>query len=91
MQSIPPPVSNANGKTKLAIRLLDGTSIIQEFEAKEVLSAVRAYVVTQKNIACNITLAMPPRPPFSEEDFTKSLQVLGLVPNARLQVVKRNN
>lgn len=89
--SAPQSSCNANGKTKLAIRLLDGTSIIQEFDAKEVLSAVRAYIVTQKNIVCNITLAMPPRPAFSEEDFTKPLHALGLVPNARLQVVKRNS
>lgn len=89
--SAPPSTCNSSGKTKLAIRLLDGSSIIQEFDAKEVLSAVRAYIVTQKNIACNITLAMPPAPPFSEEDFTKPLHALGLVPNARLTVVKRNN
>lgn len=81
--------SSKDGKTKLAIRLADNTNMIQEFDAKEVLSAVRAFIVTQKNINYDITLAMPLRPPFSEEDMAKSLLVLGLVPNARLQVIKR--
>ena len=86
------PLSNVpkDGKTKLAIRMLDGSSLLQEFDSKEVLSAVRAYIVTQKNITHNITLAMPPKPAFSEEDMEKPLHALGLVPNARIQVVKRN-
>lgn len=89
--SKPSIVSSASktGKTKLAIRLLDGTQIVEEFDDKEVLSAVRAYIVTQKNIDFNITFTMPLRPPFNEEDMTKSLFVLGLSPNARLQVIKR--
>jgi len=79
-----------DGKTKLAIRLVDGTSMIQEFDAKEVLSAVRAYIITNKNIDYNITLAMPPLPAFKEEDYVKPLHALGLVPNARLNVVRIN-
>lgn len=79
-----------DGKTKLAIRLLDGSQVVQEFDCKEVLSAVRAFIVTQKNIDYNITFAMPPRPPFTDEDMTKPLQALGLVPNARINVVKRS-
>lgn len=82
--------ASKTGKTKLAIRLLDGSQIIQEFDNKEVLSAVRAYIVTQKNIPFNITFAMSPRPAFTEEDMEKSLLVLGLSPNARLQVIKRS-
>ncbi|KAH9417563.1 UBX domain-containing protein 1 [Dermatophagoides pteronyssinus] len=91
--SKPSLVSTASktGKTKLAIRLLDGTQVVEEFDDKEVLSAVRAYIVTQKNIDFNITFTMPLRPPFTEEDMTKSLFVLGLSPNARLQVVKRTS
>jgi len=88
--TVQPQTFSKDGKTKLAIRLLDGSSIIQEFDAKEILSAVRAFVVTQKNISYNITLAMPPKPAFEEEDMEKPLHALGLVPNARLQVVKRN-
>lgn len=88
------PVESSNvskdGKTKLAVRLLDGSSIMQEFDSKEILSSVRAYIVTQKNITCNISLAMPPKPAFTEEDMEKPLYILGLVPNARLQVVKRS-
>src|SRR5699024_8080535 len=70
--------SSKDGKSKLAIRLFDGSQVIQEFDAKEVLSAVRAFIVTQKNIDFNITFAMPLRPPFSEEDMEKSLLALGL-------------
>lgn len=90
--AVAPSSSNfsKDGKTKLAIRLLDGSSLMQEFDSKEVLSAVRAFIVTQKNIDYNITLGMPPKPAFSEEDMGKSLYALGLVPNARLQVVKRS-
>lgn len=78
-----------DGKSKLAIRLLDGTQLIQEFDSKELLSSVRAFIVTQKNIDYNITLGMALRPPFTEEDMEKPLHALGLVPNARIQVVKR--
>ena len=81
--------SSKEGKSKLAIRLLDGTQIIEEFDSKELLSSVRAFIVTQKNIDYNITLGMALRPPFSEDDMEKPLYALGLVPNARIQVVKR--
>ncbi|OTF75606.1 hypothetical protein BLA29_005137 [Euroglyphus maynei] len=89
--SKPNIVSTASktGKTKLAIRLLDGSQVVEEFDDKEILSAVRAYIVTQKNLDFNITFTMPLRPPFTEEDMTKSLFVLGLSPNARIQVIKR--
>lgn len=77
------------GKARLAIRLLDGSQVMQEFDAKELLAAVRAFIVSNKDINFNITFAMSPLPPFTEEDMTKSLHQLGLAPAARLNVVKR--
>lgn len=78
-----------DGKARLAIRMLDGSQVMQEFDAKELLAAVRAFVVSSKDINFNITFAMSPLPPFTESDMTKSLHQLGLAPAARLNVVKR--
>ncbi len=81
--------SSKDGSCRLAIRLLDGTQLIHEFDGRESLSAVRVYVITQKSVEGEITFVMPPNPPFSEEDMQKPLNVLGLCPSARVHVVKR--
>ncbi len=42
--------SSKDGSCRLAIRLLDGTQLIHEFDGRESLSAVRVYVITQKSV-----------------------------------------
>ncbi|CAG2162813.1 unnamed protein product [Oppiella nova] len=89
--SIPAPVSvtTADGKCRLAIRLLDGRQLVNEFDSRESLSAVRVYVITQCSVDGDISFVMPPLPAFSEEDMQKPLNVLGLCPSARVHVIKR--
>ncbi|CAG2105042.1 unnamed protein product [Medioppia subpectinata] len=80
---------NSDGKTRLAIRLLDGRQLVNEFDSRESLSAVRVYVYTQCSMEGEISFVMPPLPAFTEEDMQKPLNVLGLCPSARVHVIKR--
>jgi len=81
--------STKEGSCRLAIRLLDGTQLMHEFDSRESLSAVRVYVITQKSIEGDITFVVPPLQPFTEDDMQKPLNILGLCPSARVHVVKR--
>ena len=78
-----------DGKCRLAIRLLDGKQLVNEFDSRESLSAVRVFVFTKIDVDGDISFVMPPLPPFTEEDMQKPLNALGLCPSARIHVIKR--
>ncbi|XP_063861023.1 UBX domain-containing protein 1-like isoform X2 [Scylla paramamosain] len=80
-------------QARLQIRFPSGTPLVQEFKAKEPLSAVRLW------ISLNWPDGVPPETPFNlsttfprkifdDEDMDKPLEVLGLVPTAVLMVSK---
>ncbi|XP_063223281.1 UBX domain-containing protein 1 isoform X2 [Bacillus rossius redtenbacheri] len=77
-------------QTRLQIRLTDGQSITQTFGAKEQLSAVRLYVDMNRTDGCGEFSLMTnfPKKVFSDEDYEKPLDVLGLVPSAVLIVTR---
>ncbi|NXG39859.1 UBXN1 protein, partial [Dromaius novaehollandiae] len=62
------------------VRLLDGTSLMQTFKAKEQLAAVRLYVeLNRKDSEEPFSLLTTfPRRVFTEEDMEKPLQELGM-------------
>jgi hypothetical protein len=89
-----PPVNHDS--CRMAIRLPDGSNIVNTFQAKEQLAAVRLYVQLHRKdplppgtLPSNFNLQMPPSPPFSEEDMERPLIDLGLCPSARLIVSQR--
>jgi hypothetical protein len=78
---------------RLAIRLPDGTSLMQTFQANEQLCAVRLYIqLNRKDLeveaarVSRFNLLMPPCQTFSDEDMEQSLRDLGLCPSARLTI-----
>ncbi|KAK7085964.1 UBX domain-containing protein 1, partial [Halocaridina rubra] len=73
------------------IRLPTGTPLVQEFKAKESLSAVRLWIGINRQDGlpadAPFKLSMTfPRKTFTEEDMEKPLDALGLVPSAVLMV-----
>ncbi|XP_071524590.1 UBX domain-containing protein 1-like isoform X1 [Panulirus ornatus] len=79
--------------TRLQIRLPSGTPLVQEFKAKESLSAVRLWISLnhQDELPADAPFKLStsfPRKIFSDEDMDKPLDVLGLVPSAVLMVTK---
>ncbi|XP_050738235.1 UBX domain-containing protein 1-B-like [Eriocheir sinensis] len=80
-------------QTRLQIRFPSGTPLVQEFKAKEPLSAVRLWVSLNRpdgappDTPFNLSTTFP-RKIFSDEDMDKPLEVLGLVPSAVLIVAK---
>ncbi|CAB0006230.1 unnamed protein product [Nesidiocoris tenuis] len=66
-------------RTRLQIRLTDGSSITQTFGVKEQLSAVRLYVEMNRTDSQGPFSMMTtfPKKVFEEEDFEKPLDVLG--------------
>ncbi|KAI1290744.1 UBX domain-containing protein 1 [Halotydeus destructor] len=83
-------------ETRLAIRLPDGSQLVNTFKAKEQLAAVRLYIelnrkdnLSPEQSKSNFTLLMPPSTPFKEEDSEVPLDKLGLCPSARLVVSQR--
>lgn len=78
-------------ETRLQIRQTDGKPIVQTFKAKESLSAVRLYVqLNRKDLPGEKVNLMTtfPRKVFSEDDYDKPLDALGLVPSAALVICK---
>lgn len=64
--------------TKIQIRLPDGSSVVETFDAKEQLSAVRLFIQLKQGIEVPFRLMTSfPRKVFDEEDFEKPLEVLG--------------
>lgn len=75
--------------TKIQFRLLNGSTVVETFDVKEPLSAVRLFVQLKQGVDVPFKLMTTfPRKVFSEEDFEKPLEVLGLVPSAVLVVSK---
>ncbi|XP_055709378.1 UBX domain-containing protein 1 isoform X2 [Phlebotomus papatasi] len=75
--------------TKIQIRLPDGSSVVETFDAKEQLSAVRLFIQLKQGIEVPFRLMTSfPRKVFDEEDFEKPLEVLGLVPSSVVIVTK---
>ncbi|XP_033110468.1 UBX domain-containing protein 1-like [Anneissia japonica] len=86
------PLTEEEKKEQLAntIRLTDGSTLTNSFEAKEPLAAVRLYIdVNRKDGSSPFSLMTPfPRKVFTDEDMAKPLSQLGLVPSAVLTLTK---
>uniref|UniRef100_A0A0P4WST3 UBX domain-containing protein n=1 Tax=Scylla olivacea TaxID=85551 RepID=A0A0P4WST3_SCYOL len=80
-------------QARLQIRFPSGTPLVQEFKAKEPLSAVRLWISLNRpdgvppETPFNLSTTFP-RKIFDDEDMDKPLEVLGLVPTAVLMVSK---
>jgi len=82
-QETPAPPKRNYDETKIQVRLHDGKKLEQTFKAKEPLSAVRVFVQLNSPALSPIKLMTTfPRKVFSEEDYEKPLEVLGLCPSA---------
>ncbi|XP_041988046.1 UBX domain-containing protein 1 [Aricia agestis] len=81
-----PPPKGSYEQARIQLRLPDGQSITHNFGAKELLAAVRTYVqVNTKEFAQNDNFKLMttfPKKIFTEEDYEKPLEILGLVPSA---------
>ena len=79
-------------ETRLQIRLTDGSALVQTFKSKEPLAAVRLYVrLNRQDLPGDEPAKMMtsfPKKVFDEEDFEKSLELLGLAPSSVLIVGK---
>ncbi|XP_066155788.1 UBX domain-containing protein 1 [Euwallacea fornicatus] len=77
-------------EVKLQIRLIDGRTLVQNFGAKEPLSAVRLYVDMNRTEGEGPFKLMTsfPKKIFTSEDYDKPLDTLGLAPAATLIVSK---
>lgn len=76
-------------QTRIQIRLLDGSTLTETFNVKEQLSAARVLIQMKTNIDTPFKLMTSfPRKVFSDDEYEKSLEDLGLVPTAVLIVTK---
>ncbi|XP_049277132.1 UBX domain-containing protein 1-A [Anopheles funestus] len=75
---------------KIAIRMMDGSQLVQTFQAGEQLAAVRLFVqLKMDSIDASFGLMTNfPKKVFSAEEYDMPLDKLGLVPNAVLIVTK---
>jgi len=90
-QSAPSSAPKDYTETRLQIRQTDGKPLVQTFKAKESLSAVRLYAqLNRKDLPGEKVNLMTtfPRKVFSEDDYDKPLDALGLVPSAALVICK---
>ena len=80
------PVPKKNyDETKIQVRLLDGQKLEHLFKSKEPLSAVRVFVQMNRPATDGSVVKLMttfPRKVFTEEDYEKPLEVLGLCPSA---------
>lgn len=75
--------------TRIQIRLLNGSTLVETFDVKEQLSAVRLFVQIKQGIEEPFGLMTNfPRKVYTDEDFEKPLETLGLAPSAVLIVTK---
>lgn len=75
--------------TKIQIRMADGASVVESFDVKEQLAAVRLFVQMRQGVTIPFSLMTNfPKKVFTDEDYEKPLEVLGLVPSAVLIVTK---
>lgn len=78
-------------ETKLQVRLLDGSKLVEAFKVEETLAAVRLFVQQKAPLLASIRFSFSspfPRKEFSDEDMQTSLKELGLVPSAVLIIKK---
>lgn len=75
---------------RIQIRMLDGSTVVETFEAKEQLAAVRLFVQLKQGTGSAPFGLMTsfPRKVFNGDDYDNSLEKLGLVPSAVLIVTK---
>lgn len=75
--------------TRIQFRLLNGSTLVETFDVKEPLSAVRLFVQLKQGVDVPFKLMTTfPRKVFVDEDYDKPLEILGLVPSAVLVVSK---
>lgn len=79
-------------ETKIQIRLLDGSTVVETFDKNEQLAAVRLFVQLKLGLDAGIsTFGMMmtfPRKVFVDEDYEKTLEELNLIPSATLMITK---
>lgn len=79
-------------ETKIQIRLPNGSTVVETFDKREQLSAVRLFIqLKQGDEPGTFPFGMMttfPRKVFAGEDFEKSLEELQLVPSATIMVTK---
>lgn len=77
-------------ETKLQIRLTNGQIIVQTFNVKEILAAVRVYIELNRSDGSDPFSLMTsfPRKVFTNDDYEKPLDQLGLVPSAVIILTK---
>lgn len=75
--------------TKIQMRMTDGSTVVESFDVKEQLAAVRLFVQMRQGLSIPFSMMTNfPKKVFTEEDYEKPLEVLGLVPSAVLIVTK---
>lgn len=86
---VTPKEAKNYSNTKIQFRLLDGSTVVETFDVKETLSAVRLFVQLKQGLETPFKLMTTfPRKIFGDDDFEKPLEALGLVPSAVLVVSK---
>lgn len=91
MASPPKPAETKSYTTaKIAIRMMDGSQLVQTFQASEQLAAVRLFVQLKLGAIDTPFGLMTnfPKKVFTDEEYDMPLDKLGLVPNAVLIVTK---
>ncbi|XP_075224027.1 UBX domain-containing protein 1-like [Lycorma delicatula] len=80
----PPPPQKDYSQTRLQIRLTNGQALTHTFGAKEQLSAVRLYIELNRTDGEGPFGLMTnfPKKIFTDDDYDKPLDILGLVPSA---------
>lgn len=96
----PPATSSADStpktpktytNTRIQVRFQNGSTLVETFDVKEPLSAVRLFVQLKQGTDNPFALMTTfPRKVYDDEDYEKPLDVLGLVPSAVLIVTKPN-
>lgn len=77
--------------TRIQVRLQNGSTLVETFDVKEPLSAVRLFVQLKQGTDNPFALMTTfPRKVYEDDDYEKPLDVLGLVPSAVLIVTKAN-
>lgn len=88
----PKPATETKSYTtaKIALRMMDGSQLVQTFQAGEQLAAVRLFVqlkMESPDTSFGLMTNFPKRV-FTDEEYDMPLDKLGLVPNAVLIVTK---
>lgn len=86
--SATPNTPKSYTSTRIQIRLQNGSTLVETFDVKEQLSAVRLFIQIKQGIDEFGLMTNFPRKVYADEDFEKPLEALGLVPSAVLIVTK---